>query len=153
MSLRLIVFFSIISNFCNSIIDEADNIARNRPSYQSTTSANSRIASKANDNANGFSHWSHTYAKEDWWLIDLGNYYHVTEICFLNRLQVGKKIIFYLIKITQFTHAKFFFHQVHHSAISESIQDMIFLTKNFSVRIIQVRFLKQQTQTLQAMNV
>lgn len=95
MLLRLLVIFLIISHFCNSIIDEADNIARNRPSYQSTTSMNSRTAAMANDDAKGYEDWSSTDSVEDWWVIDLDNYYYFTEICFLNRQIIGQKIIFY----------------------------------------------------------
>lgn len=116
MLLGLLTIFFYLCIPCHSIISEIDNIAseidniaRNRPSYQSSTKSATKDASCGNDNNREYEEWSHTDSEEDWWMVDLGNYYRITQICFLNRYKNSFYNFFFIfIKISFYS---FFFLQ------------------------------------------
>lgn len=73
-------------------MNENDNIARNRPAFQSTTDSENSLAIYAVDSSNNINNFSLTsFADGSWFAVDLGQVYLITEICMLNSVDSSKK--------------------------------------------------------------
>lgn len=95
MFVKRIAFYIFFIHFTNSIILENENIIRNHIAYQSTTTDDTEIATKATDNLKGEKDWSRTKSSSAWWTVELGGYFNITEICFHNRF-INSSFLFFL---------------------------------------------------------
>lgn len=99
----------VIFSYC--FITENENIARSRPAYQRLTKNDSNIAKLATGNEFDYELFSETDSgSKNWFVVDLGGLYKVTEVCIWNKGDVGKLLSVFFDRLIFFNLLIFFIY-------------------------------------------